>query len=99
MPCRKPLLLALAAVLTACAAVAAAPKVLYEKASPYNRIVVTEDERGLRVLSFGNGVRQSVVKLGDPDHLELRYSRAMPAAVALVEEPRRVLIVGLGGGT
>jgi spermidine synthase len=86
-------------VLAACAAAAAAPKILYEKASPYNKIVVTEDERGLRILSFGNGVRQSVVKLGDPDHLELHYAPAMPAALALVEEPRRVLIVGLGGGT
>jgi spermidine synthase len=99
MICRKPLLLALAGLLAACAAAVAAPKVLYEKASPYNKIVVTEDEEGLRTLSFGNGVRQSVVKPGDPDRLELRYARAMPAALALVEEPRRVLIVGLGGGT
>jgi spermidine synthase len=95
----KPLLLGFVGVLAACAAATAAPKVLYQKASPYNQIVVTEDDDGLRTLSFGNGVRQSVVKPGDPDHLELRYARAMPAALALVEEPRRVLIVGLGGGT
>jgi spermidine synthase len=90
-------LVAVLAAYTACAAVA--PKVLHEKTSAYNRIVVTEDDDGLRTLSFGNGVRQSVVKPGDPDHLELRYAPAMLASLTLVEEPKRVLIVGLGGGT
>lgn len=75
-------------------------KVLYEKKSPYSTIIVTEDGQGLRTLMFDrNGVRQSVVKPGDPDHLELAYSRLMPVGCAVVEEPRRVLIVGLGGGT
>ena len=42
-------------------------KVLYEKASSYSTIVVTEDDEGLRTLRFGrDGVRQSVVKVGDP---------------------------------
>jgi spermidine synthase len=46
-----------------------------------------------------DGARQSVVKVGDPDHIELPYARARPVGLALVEEPKRVLIVGLGGGT
>jgi len=75
-------------------------KVIYEKASDYGTIVVTEDGEGLRTLSFEKGgVRQSVVKVGDPDHIELPYARTMPVAMALVDNPRRVLIVGLGGGT
>jgi spermidine synthase len=75
-------------------------KVLYEKKSPYSTIIVTEDEQGLRTLMFDrNGVRQSVVKPGDPDHLELAYAKVMPVGCAVVDEPRRVLIVGLGGGT
>jgi spermidine synthase len=83
-----------------CVAVRADQKVLYEQKSPYNTIVVTEDDQGLRTLRFErDGVRQSVVKVGDPDHLELPYARAMPVGLALVHEPRRVLIVGLGGGT
>ena len=74
--------------------------VLYEKESPFNTIVVTEDSRGLRTLYFErNGARQSVVKVGDPDHLVLPYARAMPVGLAFVKEPKRVLIVGLGGGT
>ncbi len=74
--------------------------VLYEKNSPYNTIVVTDDESGLRTLSFErNGARQSVVKPGDPDHLELPYVRSMLVSLAIVEHPSRVLVVGLGGGT
>lgn len=73
---------------------------LYEKASPYNTIVVDQDARGLRTLRFEKGgIRQSVVKPGDPDHLELAYARVMPVGLAAVERPTRVLIVGLGGGT
>jgi len=78
----------------------AEPRTLYEKQSPYNRIVVTEDDNGLRTLRFeAEGVRQSVVKLGDPDHIELAYAKVMPVGLALVETPRRILVVGLGGGT
>ncbi len=74
--------------------------VLYEKTSAYSTIVVTEEGNGLRVLRFGKGgVRQSVVKLGDPDHLALPYVQVALAGLALSEEPRRFLIVGLGGGT
>ena len=74
--------------------------VLYEKASAYSTIVVTEEERGLRTLRFGkNGARQSVVKLGDPDYLALPYARVALVGLALSEEPRRFLVVGLGGGT
>lgn len=79
---------------------AAEKRTLFEHTSPYNTIVVTENESGLRTLWFEKGdARQSVVKVGDPDHLELAYARAMPVGLAFVERPRRVLIVGLGGGT
>ena len=78
----------------------AAQTVIHEKASPYNTIIVTEDHRGMRTLLFERGGgRQSVVKPGDPDHLELPYARVALAGLALCEEPRRILVVGLGGGT
>ena len=77
-----------------------AQTVIYEKASPYNTIIVTEDHKGLRTLLFERGGgRQSVVKPGDPDHLELPYARVALAGLALREEPRRILVVGLGGGS
>ncbi len=79
---------------------AAAEKQIHESKSRYNSIYVTENEAGLRILRFEpGGDRQSVVKLGDPDHLELPYARVIPIAITLVEKPERVLIVGLGGGT
>jgi len=78
----------------------AAQTVIHEKASPYNTIIVTEDHRGMRTLLFERGGgRQSVVKPGDPDHLQLPYARVALAGLALCEEPRRILVVGLGGGT
>ena len=74
--------------------------VVYEKASRFGSIIVTQDYKGLRTLLFAqDGVRQSVVKPGDPDHLELAYTRVAFAGLALCEGPRRILVVGLGGGT
>ena len=78
----------------------AAQTVIHERASPYNTIIVTEDHKGLRTLLFERGGgRQSVVKPGDPDHLELAYARVALAGLALCEEPRRILVVGLGAGS
>lgn len=87
--------------LLACAALAhAAETVIYEKQSPYNNIIVTEDDAGLRVLRFErHGARQSIVKLGDPDYLGFAYTRKAFVGLALSEERRRILVVGLGGGT
>ena len=96
--------LCLNAGLSALAALAvlacSAQTVIYEKTSSYNTIIVTEDQKGLRTLLFERGGgRQSVVKPGDPDHLELPYARVALAGLALCEEPRRILVVGLGGGS
>ena len=73
---------------------------LYETTSAYNKIVVTQDHTGLRILRFGEGgVRQSVVKPRDPGHLALPYARVAMAGLALTSDPGRFLVVGLGGGT
>jgi len=89
-----------AAVLLLPALIPAQSAVLHEKESAYNTIIVTEDTSGLRTLQFERyGARQSVVKIGDPDHLELPYIRTALLSLALVDEPKRVLVVGLGGGT
>lgn len=100
---RRPFLFGMFAYIALVALVAlahAGETVLYEKASAYNTIVVTEGENGLRALRFGkSGARQSVVKLGDPDYLALPYVQVALVGLALCEEPRRVLVVGLGGGT
>jgi spermidine synthase len=75
-------------------------RIILEKQSPYNTIFVSEDDDGLRILRFERyGARQSVVKLGDPDHLALPYARVIPVAFMFVEKPRSALVIGLGGGT
>jgi len=78
----------------------ATEKVLHEKRSAMGTVVVTENEEGLRTLRFEKGgARQSVVKVGDPDHIELPYARVAMVGLAFCEKPQRVLVVGLGGGT
>lgn len=74
--------------------------VLYEQVSRFGRIIVMQDHKGLRTLLFApDGARQSVVKPGDPEHVELAYARYAFAGLALCDAPRRILVVGLGGGT
>jgi spermidine synthase len=83
-----------------CAETPADQKVLCRKQSAYNLIVVTEGEGGRRTLWFEEqGARQSVVKVGDPDVVELPYARSMIAGLAFAQQPKRVLMIGLGGGT
>ena len=78
----------------------AAERVLYQKISQYNTIIVSEDEHGMRVLRFEpNGARQSMVKPGDPTYLGFAYTRVAFSGLALTPEPRRMLVIGLGGGT
>ncbi len=78
-----------------------AERVIYKAPSRFSDLlVVSEDSEGLRSLRFEMyGARQSVVKPGDPDHLELTYARAILAVFTWKPEPRRILVVGLGGGT
>lgn len=79
---------------------ARADDVIYRTQSEFNTIIVTEDSQGIRTLRFEEyGARQSVVKPGDPDYIALPYAKAVHVGLALPENPKRVLIVGLGGGT
>lgn len=96
-------------IVTLCVAIAialtpvstfAAAGILYEKDSLFGRVTVKEDEAGFRSLHFGrDGARQSVVKRGDPDHLELPYAKVAMIGLAMTERVQRVLVVGLGGGS
>lgn len=75
-------------------------KILVAKHSAFQAIRLTEDAAGLRTLRLGgSAASQSIVKLGEPRHLELHYARVLPSCLALVQNPVRILIVGLGGGT
>ncbi|GHG62763.1 hypothetical protein GCM10012319_01760 [Comamonas sp. KCTC 72670] len=85
-------------VVLACSAFASR-KVLYSKASPYTLVSVTEDDEGRRYLGFdASGALQSVVWPGKPLDLVLPYTQVSMAGLAYVPEPKRILIIGLGGG-
>jgi len=76
---------------------AAESGLLLEMDSFYNHIRVAEDS-GTRYMDFDN-LRQSAMLLEDPWELRLRYTRFLALALAFQPEPKRVLILGLGGGS
>jgi spermidine synthase len=55
--------------------------------------------RGRRTLEFRPGDVQSEMLLARPDALVLAYLRAMMCFVLFVPRPRRIVMVGLGGGS
>jgi spermidine synthase len=92
--------LALLAFFAFSALAGAAERVIYDKPSKYNEIIVTEDDAGLRVLRFEHrGARQSIARPGDPTYLGFAYTHVAFSGLALASEVQRILIVGLGGGT
>ena len=86
-----------AASLTACTLIGS--KLVYEKPAMFGVLAVTDEFDGMRTMRFGsNSATQTSIKVGDPDHLEFDYLKLALAGLVLAEAPRRVLIVGLGGG-
>lgn len=100
---KKPALLALvlATASASCAAASAAgPGILYEADSPYNHLIVDQDAVGVRRLFFEkHGAIQSAIKPDAPLQLELPYSRTAMLSLAVLDgPPKKVLVLGLGGG-
>ncbi|MFT7235403.1 MAG: spermidine synthase [Methylophagaceae bacterium] len=62
-------------------------------------VIEVVDDGDIRSLHFGTFPRQSCMSLKVPHTLELSYTEAMMAALLLNSSPRRVLVVGLGGGS
>lgn len=75
------------------------PGVIHQSESKFAHLVVREEGGGVRTLQFGrDGVIQSRVNVEDPVDLQLPYTRAAMLAWALVPSPKRLLVIGLGGG-
>lgn len=80
---------------------ARAESIVHTERSLYRNIVVY-DESGMRCMKFSRAVtagRQSCQFLRNPERLVFRYTQMMMAALYLDPAPRRVLVLGLGGGT
>jgi len=61
--------------------------------------VAVSDARGVRTLHVGGEAIQSAMRLGDPFALYLDYTRCMMGFLLFHPEPRRALMIGLGGGS
>src|SRR6266478_4724210 len=67
----------------------------------YNDVFITKRQHQL-VMSFqlkGWDYTESVSNLLDPDDLPLRYAQVMTIATVYPEAPRKILMLGLGGGS
>jgi spermidine synthase len=61
-------------------------------------LTISED-RGVRHLHVGGEAIQSAMRLSDPYALELDYTRCMMSFLLFHPDPRRALMIGLGGGS
>jgi spermidine synthase len=57
------------------------------------------DSRDARALHFSFDTVQSRMRLADPDALDLAYTRTMMGFLLFVPRPRRISLIGLGGGS
>ena len=67
----------------------------------YNDIFITKRRNEL-TMSFqlkGWDYTKSVTNLRDPDDLPVHYTRSMTTALAYPAEPKKILMIGLGGGS
>jgi spermidine synthase len=76
-------------------------KVIHQERSLYRNILV-EDNNDLRCLKFNvksNQTQQSCFLKSQPQKLVFNYTKLLMTSLLFNGEPKRILIVGLGGGT
>ena len=72
-------------------------RLVHETTSPYHRIFVQEDDE-VRTLRFERNPQSSML-LTDAFETDIRYPGYFHIALALKPDPKRVLVLGLGGGS
>lgn len=89
------------ALLFGCASAQTGITEIYSGRGMFGEIYIYDDAKGFRTMEFERGAaRHSLVRLGDPLHLEFEYSRIALIGLALSRKPpQRILVVGLGGGS
>ena len=98
MPRLATLLLTL--TLAACDSSAEVGNIVHQERSLYRNIYVAE-QGGERCMYFrlrGSPGKQSCIDLDEPNRLVSEYSRLMMAGLYVQRQPRRILMIGLGGG-
>jgi spermidine synthase len=84
----------------ACAASGQAPRIVFDRTSSFGRVLVIDDGPR-RVMRFGSPTasEQSAIEPANPRAVPVEYVRYALIGLAEHGQPRRVLMVGLGGGT
>jgi spermidine synthase len=73
-------------------------QIIHQSRDGMGELCIT-DTALFRCLYFGTIDKQSAMLKERPDVLVLQYTQAMATAMALVPDPRRILILGMGGGS
>lgn len=91
----------LGATLSGTLAQSASAEIIHEERSLYRNILVREQgNRRCLIFTVRRSDRnQSCIDLSDPDRLVFDYARMMFAGLLLNPEPKKILMVGLGGGS
>jgi spermidine synthase len=66
---------------------------------PKQSAVAVTNARGVRTMHVGGEAIQSAMRIDDPFALALDYTRCMMTFLLFHPEPRRALMIGLGGGS
>jgi spermidine synthase len=72
---------------------------LWRKATGGDEAVYITERFGVRSLHIGSDTIQSAMRVARPNDLELAYTRSMMGFLLFNEWPKRILIIGLGGGS
>ena len=76
-------------------------QVIHQERSLYRNILV-EDQGDLRCLKFNvksTKTQQSCLLKSQPEQLVFNYTKLLMSSLLLMPDPKRILIIGLGGGT
>ncbi len=76
-------------------------QVIHQERSLYRNILV-EDQGDLRCLKFNvksTKTQQSCLLKSNPKQLVFNYTKLLMASLLVIPQPKRILIIGLGGGT
>ena len=71
----------------------------WRRRAPGGDGVQISERDGVRYLHLGSNTVQSGMRINAPDELVLSYTRSMLAFLLFVPEPRRLVNIGLGGGS
>ena len=70
----------------------------HRRDSPFGKPYILEDAQW-RYLHFSPGQLQSVMRIDEPDALDLRYTKKMMGFLLFQPRPAHVMLLGLGGGS